>query len=178
MWEIWLSFIYTLYLHFNFQVSSAMQRVLSGSIVWCNPLNSLKLLKTSSRCLQLQIEYGVSNICPFNLHPEKWFSGATWDFLGHELEKYRVATTQIFFSGQAPNFFSDLPYETQLFLRLPRWNNSGWILPYFFQGGKSTHLFKSKNRVQIKRAIFSMSYCQNKYAIFPLYVYNKLVFEK
>ena len=47
------------------------------------------------------------------------------------------------------NFFSDLPYETQLFLRLPLWKNSGWILPYFFQGGKSTHLFKAKNRVRL-----------------------------
>ena len=25
------------------------------------------------------------------------FEGVTWDFLGHELEKYRVGTTQIFF---------------------------------------------------------------------------------
>ena len=50
-------------------------------------------------------------------------------------------------------FFSDLPYETQLFLRLPPWKNSGWILPYFFQGAKSIHLFKTKNREQIKGTI-------------------------
>ena len=66
------------------------------------------------------------------------------------LKKYRVATTQIFFLGRHPIFFSDLPYETQLFLKLPPWKNSGWILPYFCQGGKSTHRFKTKNRVQIK----------------------------
>ena len=53
--------------------------------------------------------------CPFNLHPEKWF------------ERYSVKST-LFFSELQKNlrfsriwflFFSDLPYETQLFLRWP-----------------------------------------------------------
>ena len=86
---------------------------------------------------------------------ESDFEGATWDFFRAWIWKNIGSNYPDFFSGQAPDFFSDLSYETQLFLRLPPWKNSGWILPYFFQGGKSTHLFKTKNRVQIKGARFN-----------------------
>jgi hypothetical protein len=47
--------------------------------------------------------------------------------------------------GRHPIFFLIYLYETQIFLRL----NS----TLFFQGGKSPHLLKTKNRVQIKWAL-------------------------
>ena len=54
LWEILLSFIYTLYLQSSFQVHfTAMQRVLSVNIVWCNPLLDLKLLNTSFHMWEL-----------------------------------------------------------------------------------------------------------------------------
>ena len=62
-----------------------------------------------------------------------------------------------------------------LFLRLPPWKNSGWILPYFFQGDKSAHLFKTKNRVQIKGApvtISKLKVCETYF--FPLFYQPKL----
>ena len=76
---------------------------------------------------------------PFNLH--------TWDFLGHELEEKK--------SGQAPNFVFYLPYETQLFLRLPSWKNSGWILPNFFRVAKVPIFSKLKIGCRLKGRGFS-----------------------
>ena len=71
------------------------------------------------------------------------FEVATWAL-------YMVATTKIF-SWQAPIFFfSDLPYETQFFLRLPSWKKSGLILSYFFRVAKAPIFSKLKMGCRLK----------------------------
>ena len=66
-------------------------------------------------------------------------------FLGMNSKKYRVATTQTFFSAKTP-IFSDLSYEIQLFLRLPAWKNS----TLFLRLAKSMHIFKTKIGCRLK----------------------------
>ena len=78
------------------------------------------MFKESSETLQL--------LAPLVCTLKSDLEVATWDFLGHELEK--IYNHPDFFSAQAADFFSDLPYETKLFLRLPPWKYSGWILLY------------------------------------------------
>ena len=83
----------------------------------------------------------IMNICPFNLHPKKWFEG------------YPVKSTQIFFSRCSPAFFSNLEV----------WHpschpekKSGYILQSIFYRVPFTSIF----RVQIKK-----TNCVTKYKV-------------
>ena len=89
------------------------------------------------------------NIGPFNLNLEKWFWGCHLRFSRVWIrKKYRAGTTLIF-GGQVPNFFLihliNSAFSQVATLKKFRLNST-----LFFQVGKSTHLFKTKNRVQIK----------------------------
>ena len=78
------------------------------------------------------------------------FDGVTWDFLGYELEKIYSSNHPDSFRGRHPIFFLIYLMKPSFFSGCHPEKIQVEFYPIFFQGGKSTHLFKTENRVQIK----------------------------
>ena len=99
----------------------------------------------SPKTLQKKERFTIESIPPLICTMKSDFECATWDFLAHKLKKMY----------KPPRFF-----RTWFFFWFTLWNPaffSGWYpekvqvgSTLFFKGGKSTHLFKTKNRVQTK----------------------------
>ena len=139
----------------------------------------------------LRYNFSIKEIsCLFKLQSE--FEGATWDFLGHGLEKISgginhpdstdmsklVHDIMIWFD-MIIQTCSDL-FKTPIFFWFTLWKPYFFYgchpkkirlnFTLFFQGGKSTHFFKTKNRVRIK------GLNESKYTSF--WVRNIVIFRK
>ena len=85
-------------------------------------------------------------------------------FLGMSLKKYRLVTTQIFFWA-GTRLFSNLPYETQLFLRLAPWKIQVEFYPIFFRVAKAPIFSKLEIGYRLKGRLSSSYVRMSKYFV-------------
>ena len=107
-------------------------------------------------------------IHPSDMHPEKWFEGYPVKYILFFLGRQK----HLRFSRALHPFFSDLPYETQLFLRLLPQKISGAFsalkkIAYILQGAWNFLI-----SVQIKRGMISM-HLELKCFVMLIYKVNK-----